>query len=185
MKNKTKEKSGGNIIKMIKTSLRCWWLLNRLFHFSKYHFGMVAPIDQFLNWMVGLDITNSNPSWYKGSTKCGKFHRWFTWKLYNSEAAKIAKILPDTQIRELRGLISECIDKKLVNRISGNSSIQLTYLGLEQYSISYLIFGHDYARKIWTGVIVAVVGWFIISQIKGIEPQVIQVKLEQPYTQNQ
>ena len=74
---------------------------------------MVSPLEDFLQWMVGLDISNKTTSWYTGTTKRGKFHEWFTWKLYNSETAKKHRILPDIQIRELKELVNECIEKKL------------------------------------------------------------------------
>mgnify|MGYP001599713740 FL=1 len=135
----------------MKTFLRRWWLLNRLFHFSKHHFGMVAPLDQFLEWMVGLDIYNRKTSWYTGSTKVGKLHQWVTWKLYNSTAAKKVKILPDTQVRELRQLINEMKAKKLIE--NDGSNVALSPIGLEQYAVSYIFFGSYYGKKTITRII--------------------------------
>ena len=89
---------------MIKTFFRRWWVLNRLFHFSKHHHGMVAPLQDFLDWMVGLNIGDRVPSWYTGTTHRGKFHEWFTWKLYNFSANKKIKYYRILRQRNLGGL---------------------------------------------------------------------------------
>lgn len=160
---------------MIKTFLRRWWILNRLFHFSKHFFGMVAPVDHFLEWMVGLDISIRVPPWYRGKTQIGRFHRWLTWKLYNSSAARKHEVLPGPQMTELKNLISECVQQKLINMPSGNN-IELSPVGLEQYSVTYLIFGHDYAKKIWTGIIVGLVVWYATDRIQDTIPQTLKIE---------
>lgn len=67
----------------------------------------------------------------------------------------------------MKKVINECTKIGWIDAAQTSNKIRVSPYGLEMHSVSYLIFGHDYARKVWTGVIVAVVGWFIIYTMES------------------
>ena len=104
---------------MIKTYLRRWWVLNRLFYFSTHYHKMIAPQDDFLQWMVGLDISSKVTSWYTGTTQTGWFHNWITWRFYNSKSSKkgipIEQLLidfPKEKIENVKNLEEKGLNKE-------------------------------------------------------------------------
>lgn len=151
-----------------------------MFHFSKHHHGMAAPLEVFLSWMVGVDIRNSVTNWYTGITYRGRFHEWFTWQLYNSGSARKNKLVHDTRLRELRALLAECLERKLINQTTGNY-IELSSIGLEQYSISYIlgkkILGNAWIKAIGVSVITVFTGYLITTYVlKEIKTTVIELR---------
>ena len=129
--------------------------------------------------MVGFDIRHHVASWYTGRTQRDKITGWVT-------SILLDKKIVDLQTRELNKILDECMDCGWVNCRDSNH-IFVTTTGLEVYSISYLVFGHEYARKIWTAIMASLVVWYIGWKVENIVPkqplQIEPVKVQVEYIQ--
>ncbi len=153
---------------MIITFFRRWWVTNRLYHFCKKRFRACAPEDDFADWMVGLDISSRMAQWYLDALPSSSYIH-----SHIRDILLTSKII-DLQRTELKRIITEC---RHIGWISNPAhEIEVSPSGLEKYSVSYLIFGHDYARKIWTAVIAGLVIWYLTDRVKDIVPPTIEVK---------
>ncbi len=165
---------------MIHTFLRRWWVTNRLYHLTRHYFGNNMPKEDFTAWMVGLDIRHHVTSWYTGTTQRNKLTGWITSLLLNAR-----KKIPDIQIRDVEKILDECQDRGWINCRDSNH-VFVTTVGLEIYSLSYLVFGHEYARKIWTAILAGLVVWYIGWRVERIVPnqplqlEPLQIRLEYP-----
>ncbi len=170
---------------MLRTFLRRWWITNRLYHLTRHHFGNNMPKEDFTAWMVGLDISHHVASWYTGRTRRDKITELITPRLLDLDSKK--KRIPDIQIRELNKILEECSECGWINCRDGNH-IFVTTTGLEIYSVSYLLFGHEYARKIWTAILAGLVIWYVGWKVERVLPeqplQVEPIKIQIEYSQS-
>lgn len=174
----------GTIWRMFKTFLQRWWIINRLHRFCVENKGIVWANEQrFIKYLKEIVTDKSKPNNIVNSIRFPYF--W------------IGEIKDDLLLyQKLMNLIDECSDttegvglifKKPNNKNHplGEQDLRLTSLGRERYSVSYIIFGTDYAKTIWTGLIVGLVVWYTTYRIESIlpkNPATIQVEYVQPPT---
>lgn len=156
---------------MFKSFFRRWLILNTLYHLCSKTNLIWVNEDDFIDYSIGNSLKSSNsPAWlYKDVSIIGNFRKWLIFKFLNSKDNLVY------QKSELRNVISECDEKYYIKYTNNETEIMLSTLGMDIYSVSYLIFGHDYAKKIWTGILVGLVVWWTSYRIENIEPQIIYV----------
>ncbi|HEC64765.1 MAG TPA: hypothetical protein ENI23_05705 [bacterium] len=167
---------GGRILRMIKSFLRRWIITNILYHFCRVTEREWIQERDFIDWVLGYGINENAPLWWYQNLpkKVGKIKNWLLDWLLNTK-------LRTKRTSEIHNIISECGDVGYIKEHQNGTDVEIMVdtRGLEIYSVSYLILGHDYARKIWTGVIVGLVIWFTIDRIESITPPTIQIEYVQ------
>jgi len=171
-------------MRRMKTFLRRWWITNRLYCFTRKTGAVWVDDRHFIDWLLGRKIVDPPNYWHSEPPRYNWIHKQGLSRLLDFKTE-------DTQLTELRNLIDECLDKEVgyikEERVSYGKRIGRQLMvgirGLEIYPVSYLIFGHYYARTIWTGIIVGLVVWFIVDRVQNITPPSVQVTCGQCETQ--
>jgi hypothetical protein len=163
---------------MIKTFLRRWYLLNNLYHYKRRRNNEDwAEKAEFLRWITGQKL-DTPPHWYIYIKPRTFFvHFYVLDYLLNIKKSEVKEANTSKRVKELEKVVEECsgqgtrwIDKE------GSNKITLSPKGMEIYSVSYLIFGNDYARKIWIGIVVALVVWFVTDRVKSVVFPKIEIR---------
>lgn len=165
----------GRIRDMIVTFLRRWWVTNRLQLLTKKT-GIIWILEEdFVSWVLGSSLNEqARPQWwYQEAPEPSWVNSLVLSRLLYEKKSQQKKE------SEIRNIISECQQVGFIKENSDEQHIKVDTRGAEIYSWTYLVWGHDYARKIWTAVIAGLVVLFIINQISDIEPQKVQVEVIQ------
>lgn len=156
----------------MKTFWQRWWITNRLHAYTFIAGTNIGPVvwiekEKFIDYCRSL-MTDKTKMVGGSMYVIRQPYKW------------LSELPHDLMIDSfLRNLIDECTDPKddvnyIVsenrttnrNSLETTDSLRLSAKGREVYAWSYIFFGHPYAKTIWTGVVVAVVGWFLISLLE-------------------
>jgi len=161
----------------MKTFWKRWIILNRLHRFIKIKGGIkwVSEIS-FLNWIMNIggnnivdDEGNFIPTDYPLKLRmCPIFYLCFNANNYTESFTEIRNILKDLADPDISWI-----------KRNNENNLNLSIRGQDIYAVSSLIFLSDYGRRLWTGIIIVLVTWWIIYSIENIKPQVTQIKCEQ------
>lgn len=175
------EKGGevSRIEPMWKTFLQRWWVINRLDQFCTEKGGIVwGNEEDFIRYLRDLITDKSqdpNPTY--------PIRFPYSW---------IGNIKDDLLLDvKIRNLIHVCSDKEIGYRLiisehinkndSGSGhALRLSSLGQERYSWTYIVFGTEAGKKIWTGIlnglVVGLLVWYATERFQKVVPPVIQIQ---------
>jgi hypothetical protein len=133
----------------MKTFLQRWWIINRLNKFCKIKGGYVwVEEEEFISYIKTIVVKKSTMT----ITNLIRFP--YGW---------LFEIKDDLILyNKIKNIIDECSDPNdgvdyIVKIHRATYQLRLSSLGRERYSFLYIIFNTDYAKTIWTGVIVGLV----------------------------
>lgn len=159
------------------TFLQRWWITNRFHKFTRLNKDIVWVKKQdFISYIKNIVVSTKKSS--DNTTQLVKWpYRW------------IGEVKDDLIIdQKIANLMDELSDPKndinyfVSTDLTGgqlysgsNDTLRLSSRGREIYGISYLLFGHEYARKIWTFIIASL----IVFQLQNIinPPRTFDVRM--------
>ncbi len=175
------EKKG--ILGRMKFYLRRWWIVNRLYHFTRGVGSIWVDEQNFIDWVIGKSVSEKPVYWYRLPPSYNLIHRLGSKFLLDFREEK-------TRRREVRNLVAECEDKRVgwierpepefIELLDGrkiqknNDGITVSVLGIEKYAVSHLInriLSNSWVRAIGTGVIVALVVWYTTERVNNLIPK--------------
>lgn len=164
----------GRIERMFKTFFRRWYLLNNLYHYYRRRHNLLgwAEESEFLNWVAGqpLEIPKH---WVRYTPpKTGRVHLFILDFLLGIKKTSIPEARVMDRMKKLKLVMDEIAEngEDWLKRMSEvyREPIRLTPLGFKVYSVSYIIFGHDYAKRVWTGLIITGIGVYLTGRISEV-----------------
>ena len=151
----------------MKTYLRRWWLINRLYHLIRKRDGKVWLKESDLcAWIGGTNLETELAFDNAGNFSINKaswFYRQFLRWLYDSKNY-------DDLYQQIRNVVHECEDKEWIKKHidGGTTFINLDTTGRERYPVTSLIglvFGNSYIKTIILGIIMIFLTNYITNNI--------------------
>lgn len=154
---------------MIKTFLRRWYVINRLYSIRKKYKKAYRKPDkiELIFWVLGTDLRSLPTLTDKDSAPRKRKISPFIFWLFEEDAFDDAYKSVEETIEDCQSENTNLIVKPMAN-YGYNYQMKLTAKGREQYGLTYLIFGHEYARKLWMAVMFFIVALLIINQMEAM-----------------
>ena len=152
----------------MKTYLRRWWILNRLYYFLKSKGGGVrwAKKRHFKLYVSGLK--DQDKLWDEKGNMI-EMPKPFIYRFPLSYISD-TKNYDDLSI-EIDNLIQECEDKKwiktYIEKTTGEVFLNLDTMGRERYSVLSLLLGNEYSKPVFIAIIILLTSYFV-SKIFGL-----------------
>lgn len=152
----------------MKTYLRRWWIINRLYHFIAERGGeRWFKESDFCAWIGGTDLKTELAFDASGNFRTNNvswLYRKILSLLYNARNY-------NTLFSEIRNDLQQCADKQWIKRENQNGVVyvNLDTIGMEKYAVSSLVgivLGNEYVKKFLFWAIPFIVLWFFDKFLK-------------------
>ncbi len=177
----------------MKTYLRRWWLVNRLYHFTRVIGNKFVDKNLFVRWMVGEEISTIPDVWYSPPPTYNLIHKLGTKFLMGKKkrALEIDRLIEECANDQV-AWVSKPQDFVFKDPLTSqevtipSNNIAVSVAGLEVYAVSNLVglfFGNGWVRTIGTGITIALIVWYVTDRVKEVvptQPTKIQVEYIQP-----
>lgn len=159
----------------MKVFMQRWWIANRLHRYTFVAGAGIGPTvwvskEKFIGYCKSIMVDTSDPD--RTLKPLRPIYKYFSELPHDLTLDAVLKNLIDELSDPVDGINYLISENRITGKENREDNLRLSARGREIYAVSYLIFGTDYARKIWTGIIVVVVGGILMSMYQhAISPQ--------------